>query len=281
MEADTASHPDMATGTDVKHAVIRAAPWVVLVLAKLWLVGGQRLTAYGSLTIDDQWFVERAVVDQRGQVVRAVRRPHADQATRLPVVRGRRARRESAVAARPPAPLRLRHCDHDGRPAAVDPHAVATVGRVRAAAVQPDDDEHADLGTRRSGGHLSRPDRAAARLSRRARVVVRSTTPGHVGVGGRVDPVARSLWAVREEWLLLLPALGAVSCWPSCDWPRSDRRRISASPRRSPWRASRSRSSSERCGSSTSTRRTTAWPSPTSSRPRCRRVSARCSASIR
>ena len=60
MEADTASHPDMATGTDVKHAVIRAAPWVALVLAKLWLVGGQRLTAYGSLTIDDQWFVERA-----------------------------------------------------------------------------------------------------------------------------------------------------------------------------------------------------------------------------
>ncbi len=60
MEADTASHPDMATGTDVKHAVIRAAPWVVLVLAKLWLVGGQRLTAFGSLTIDDQWFVERA-----------------------------------------------------------------------------------------------------------------------------------------------------------------------------------------------------------------------------
>ena len=32
----------------------------VLVLAKLWLVGGQRLTAYGSLTIDDQWFVQRA-----------------------------------------------------------------------------------------------------------------------------------------------------------------------------------------------------------------------------
>src|SRR6476646_3398495 len=60
MEADTASHPDMATGTDVKHAVRRAAPWVALVLAKLWLVGGQRLTAYGSLTIDDQWFVERA-----------------------------------------------------------------------------------------------------------------------------------------------------------------------------------------------------------------------------
>jgi hypothetical protein len=31
-----------------------------MVLAKLWLVGGQRLTAYGSLTIDDQWFVKRA-----------------------------------------------------------------------------------------------------------------------------------------------------------------------------------------------------------------------------
>ncbi len=39
---------------------VRAAPWVGLVLAKLWLVDGQRLTAYGSLTIDDQWFVERA-----------------------------------------------------------------------------------------------------------------------------------------------------------------------------------------------------------------------------
>ena len=36
------------------------APWFGLVLGKLWLVGGQRLTAYGSLTIDDQWFIERA-----------------------------------------------------------------------------------------------------------------------------------------------------------------------------------------------------------------------------
>ncbi len=42
-----------------RHAV-RASPWVILVTAKLWLVDGQRLTAYGSLTIDDQWFVERA-----------------------------------------------------------------------------------------------------------------------------------------------------------------------------------------------------------------------------
>ncbi len=32
----------------------------MLIVAKLWLVGGQRLTAYGSLTIDDQWFVMRA-----------------------------------------------------------------------------------------------------------------------------------------------------------------------------------------------------------------------------
>jgi hypothetical protein len=38
----------------------RALPWLILVVIKLWLVDGQRLTAYGTLTIDDQWFVERA-----------------------------------------------------------------------------------------------------------------------------------------------------------------------------------------------------------------------------
>ncbi len=43
-----------------RRSVARASPWVILVMAKLWLVDGQRLTAYGSLTIDDQWFVERA-----------------------------------------------------------------------------------------------------------------------------------------------------------------------------------------------------------------------------
>ncbi len=37
-----------------------AAPWLGLIAIKLWLVDGQRLTAYGSLTIDDQWFIERA-----------------------------------------------------------------------------------------------------------------------------------------------------------------------------------------------------------------------------
>ena len=37
-----------------------ALPWIAVVGFKLWLVDGQRLTAYGSLTIDDQWFVERA-----------------------------------------------------------------------------------------------------------------------------------------------------------------------------------------------------------------------------
>jgi hypothetical protein len=37
-----------------------AWPWIALVAIKLWLVAGQRLTAYGSLTIDDQWFVSRA-----------------------------------------------------------------------------------------------------------------------------------------------------------------------------------------------------------------------------
>jgi hypothetical protein len=42
------------------RAVQAAFPWVGLVIVKLWIVGGQRLTAYGSLTIDDEWFVERA-----------------------------------------------------------------------------------------------------------------------------------------------------------------------------------------------------------------------------
>lgn len=60
MEADATGHRDTATGVDVRRWLVRAAPWIVLVLAKLWLVDGQRLTAYGSLTIDDQWFVERA-----------------------------------------------------------------------------------------------------------------------------------------------------------------------------------------------------------------------------
>jgi hypothetical protein len=44
----------------IGHRLRRVVPYVALVLAKLWLVGGQRLTAYGSLTIDDQWFVARA-----------------------------------------------------------------------------------------------------------------------------------------------------------------------------------------------------------------------------
>ncbi len=45
----------------------RAAPWVALVVAKLWLVDGQPLTVYGSLTIDDQWFVARAASISAGQ----------------------------------------------------------------------------------------------------------------------------------------------------------------------------------------------------------------------
>ena len=60
MEQDATGHRDAATGRDITRWARLAAPWVLLVLAKLWLVDGQRLTAYGSLTIDDQWFVERA-----------------------------------------------------------------------------------------------------------------------------------------------------------------------------------------------------------------------------
>ena len=40
--------------------------YLTLVIAKLWLVDGQRLTAYGSLTIDDQWFVRRAAAISAG-----------------------------------------------------------------------------------------------------------------------------------------------------------------------------------------------------------------------
>jgi hypothetical protein len=54
----------MAEHVDRRQRVLqwmtRAAPWALLIVVKIWLVGGQRLTAYGSLTIDDQWFVERA-----------------------------------------------------------------------------------------------------------------------------------------------------------------------------------------------------------------------------
>ena len=53
-------HETARLWTGVRRATISAAPWAAMVVAKLWLVGGQRLTAYGSLTIDDQWFVERA-----------------------------------------------------------------------------------------------------------------------------------------------------------------------------------------------------------------------------
>jgi hypothetical protein len=49
-----------ALGSSTKQFAAGAGPWVLLVLAKLWLVGGQRLTAYGSLTIDDEWFVQHA-----------------------------------------------------------------------------------------------------------------------------------------------------------------------------------------------------------------------------
>ncbi len=59
-EIDEEIGGDASSRPDVTGSVVRVAPWVLLVLAKLWVVGGQRLTAYGSLTIDDQWFVERA-----------------------------------------------------------------------------------------------------------------------------------------------------------------------------------------------------------------------------
>ena len=48
----------------------RARPHLVayltLILTKLWLVDGQRLTAYGSLTIDDNWFIRRAAAISTG-----------------------------------------------------------------------------------------------------------------------------------------------------------------------------------------------------------------------
>lgn len=55
------------TLTPVRPVLVRPAPYVALVLVKLWLVGGQRLTAYGSLTIDDQWFVARGAAIRDGE----------------------------------------------------------------------------------------------------------------------------------------------------------------------------------------------------------------------
>ncbi|MEO8267601.1 MAG: hypothetical protein ABI706_19030 [Ilumatobacteraceae bacterium] len=62
-----AEHTPARSWTGVRRAAITAAPWAAMVVAKLWLVGGQRLTAYGSLTIDDQWFVQRASWISAGQ----------------------------------------------------------------------------------------------------------------------------------------------------------------------------------------------------------------------
>ncbi|MEP7115028.1 MAG: hypothetical protein ABI862_17305 [Ilumatobacteraceae bacterium] len=52
--------PNVDRRLRARRSIVKATPWAALVLAKLWLVGGQRLTAYGSLTIDDEWFVARA-----------------------------------------------------------------------------------------------------------------------------------------------------------------------------------------------------------------------------
>ncbi len=60
MVAPMAENPYVDLWPRVRGWLAVAGPWVSLVVAKLWLVDGQRLTAYGSLTIDDQWFVERA-----------------------------------------------------------------------------------------------------------------------------------------------------------------------------------------------------------------------------
>ncbi len=185
--------------------------------------------------------VRRArLVDQCGRLVRAVRRLHPDQAARLPAVRGRRARHEGAVAARPPARLRLRHRDHDGGAPAADPLAVATAGRVRPPVVQPDDDEHPDLGTCGPLGHLSRADGAAARLPRRTRVVVRPTPPGHVGVGGRVDAVARRALGRPRGVAAAVAGVGVRSgARRRAAVPRPDRRGTARRPRRSVSCASR------------------------------------------
>jgi hypothetical protein len=64
MVAPMAEDPNVdrwaALGRTARRLAARSWPWVFLVVAKLWLVDGQRLTAYGSLTIDDQWFVQHA-----------------------------------------------------------------------------------------------------------------------------------------------------------------------------------------------------------------------------
>ena len=169
---DATGQRDTATGRDFTQWAIRAAPWVVLVLAKLWLVDGQRLTAYGSLTIDDQWFVERASWISAGEwfgpfdAYTLIKQPGyplfvaAVHAVRVPLLLAHQLVYVFAVAIMMVA-LRT-----------LDPLAVAAAGRVRLAVVQPDDDEHADLGARGPLGDLSRPDGAAARLSRRTGVVV-------------------------------------------------------------------------------------------------------------
>ncbi len=182
----------MANGR--RRWIVGVAPWAILIVAKLWLVGGQRLTAYGSLTIDDQWFVLRAswitaghwlgpfdvhtLIKQPGYpmfvaAVHAVRVPLllAHQLAYVFVHRGD-ARRPATVAADPPTQV---------------------VG-LRCVALQPDDDEHSDLGAGRSLRGVPGVDDPAAGVHGRAGLVVRSPASVDGCVGRRrIDDTRRAV----------------------------------------------------------------------------------------
>ena len=202
-----AEHEPARSWTAVRRATISAAPWAAMVLAKLWLVGGQRLTAYGSLTIDDQWFVERASWISAGKWLgpweahTVIKQPGyplfiaAMHALRLPLLLAHQLLYVFAiavliVAVRPLVPSRRRRMWAFAlllfNPMTMNTPISARVDR---SGVYP---ALTILLLACLVGLVSTCDRP-----RRSTVLWAVSASLSIG----------ALWAVREEWLLLLPAL--------------------------------------------------------------------------
>ncbi len=205
MQVDDDLHVDLWTRS--QRFVVLAAPWLVLVVSKLWLVDGQRLTAFGSLTIDDQWFVERArwisVGDWMGpfDAYALIKQPGyplfvaAVHALRVPLLLAHQLFYVFAVvimviALRPVLPTRLRRLWAFGlllfNPMTMNTPISARVDR---SGIYP---ALTILLLASLVGLVTTCDRP-----RRSTVLWALAASASIG----------ALWLVREEWLLLVPAL--------------------------------------------------------------------------
>ncbi len=205
MQVDDDLHVDLWTRS--RRFVVLAAPWLVLVVSKLWLVDGQRLTAFGSLTIDDQWFVERArwisVGDWMGpfDAYTLIKQPGyplfvaAVHALRVPLLLAHQLFYVFAVvimviALRPVLPTRLRRLWAFGlllfNPMTMNTPISARVDR---SGIYP---ALTILLLASLVGLVTTCDRP-----RRSTVLWALAASASIG----------ALWLVREEWLLLVPAL--------------------------------------------------------------------------